>query len=143
EAFPTPAQKARAQGVSWDISHFSLIPMFLWSLFNNQQATGVSFPQQSDIDAIGNQYVFRVFEGDLKRPLFRNFFDGSDGWYRVNYSGRSSYGIAPSRFCSMLDPSHNCITIAGIYSWGLFASANSDVARVQTFLIDLATSSPP
>jgi hypothetical protein len=140
ESFPTPAQKARAQGASWDISHFSLIPMFLRSLFDNKQATGIEFPQKADLEYIGNQYVFHVFEGDRKKPLFKNFFDGSDGWYRVNYSGRSSYGIAPSRFCNMFDPSHGCTTIAGIYSWGLLAGLNLDISRVQMALIDLARS---
>lgn len=143
ETFPTLAQKARPQGVSWDISHFSLIPMFLWSLFENQNATGVDFPQQTDIEQIGNQYAFHVFEGDYKRPLFKNFFDGSDGWFRVSYQGRANYGIAPSRYCNMSDPSHGCATIAGIYSWGLLASVNPGIARVQTALIDLALSSDP
>lgn len=143
ESFPATAQKAKAQGASWDISHFSLIPMFLWSLFDNRQATGVNFPQMADIEHLANQFVFHVFEGDYQKPLFRNFFDGSDGWYRVNYSGRSNYGVAPSRFCSMFDPSHTCITIAGIYSWGLFASVDADIARVQSALIDLARSSDP
>jgi hypothetical protein len=143
ESFPTPAQKAKAQGASWDISHFSLIPMFLRSLYDNTQATGVDFPQKADIEYIGNQYVFHVFEGDIKKPLFRNFFDGSDGWYRVNYSGRSRYGIAPSRFCNMSDPSHGCLTISGIYSWSLLAPLHPDIARVQTGLIDLARSNDP
>lgn len=141
EAFPTPTQKAKPQGVSWHISHFSLIPTFLWSLFQNRSATGVDFPQQADIEHIGNQYAFHVFEGDYQKPLFRNFFDGSDGWYRVSYQGRSNYGIAPSRYCNMSDPSHGCTTIAGIYSWGLLASIDPDIARVQTALIDLARSS--
>lgn len=143
EAFPTPAQKAKPQGISWDISHFSLIPMFLWSLHENHRATGVGFPQQADIEQIGNQYAFQVFEGDYQKPLFKNFFDGTDGWYRVSYLGRSNYGIAPSRFCNMFDPSHGCVTIGGIYSWGLFASLDPDIARVQTALVDLARSNDP
>jgi len=140
EGFPTPAQKAKPRGVSWDISHFSLIPMFLWSLYENHHATGVHFPERADIEQIGNQYALRVFEGDYEKPLFKNFFDGSDGWFRVSYLGRSNYGIAPSRFCNTADPSHGCTTIAGIYSWGLLASIDPDIARVQTALIDLARS---
>jgi len=143
QSFPTAAQKAKAEGASWDISHFSLIPMFLWSLSTNKRATGVDFPEKTDIAYIANQFAFHVFEGDYARPLFKNFFDGSDGWYRVNYSGRSSYGIAPSRLCNMFDPSHGCATIAGIYSWGLLASLNPDIARVQIALIDLARGGDP
>lgn len=143
ETFPTPAQKDKPHGVSWDISHFSLIPMFLWSLFENRRATGVDFPRQADMEHIGNQYAFHVFEGDYEKPLFRNFFDGSDGWYRVSYQGRANYGIAPSRYCKMSDPSRACTTIAGIYSWGLLGSIDPDIARVQTAVIDLARSSDP
>lgn len=143
ETFPAQAQKAKPQGVSWDISHFSLVPMFLRSLYENRQSAGVNFPEKADIEQIGNQYAFHVFEGDYQKPLFKNFFDGSDGWYRVSYLGRSNYGIAPSRFCNMSDPSHGCTTIGGIYSWGLFASTNPDIARVQTALIDLARSTDP
>ena len=143
EAFPTPANRVKAKGLSWDVSHFSAVPMFLRSLNDNKAATGVDFPQQTDIDYIGNQYAFRVFEGDFKKPLFRNYFDGTDGWYRVSYLERAHYGIAPSRFCSMFDPSHGCTTIAGIYSWGLLASLNPDIAKVQNALIDLARSDDP
>jgi len=143
ESFPTPAQKAKPQGVSWDISHFSLIPMFLSSLLENRLATGVNFPQQMDLEHLGNQFTLHVFEGDYQKPLFRNFFDGSDGWYRVNYSGRSHYGIAPSRLCDMSDPSRGCISISGIYSWGLLASLNPDIAKVMNSLMDLARSHDP
>lgn len=114
--------------------------MFLWSLARNKSSSGVEFPTQADLDAIANQYVFHVFQGDYKRPLFNNFFSGGDGWYRVNYSGRSNYGIAPSRYCNMFDYSHGCITIAGIYGWGLLARFNPDIAEVQTALMDLAGS---
>ncbi|MGA2419347.1 MAG: hypothetical protein ABSG69_04640, partial [Candidatus Acidiferrum sp.] len=140
ESVPTPGQQAKPQDGSWDISHFSLVPMFLWSLYENRQASGVDFPQRTDIENIGNQYAFHVFEGDLKKPLFKNFFDGSDGWYRVGYSGRIGYGIAPSHFCTMFDRSHGCITIAGIYSWSLLAGLDPDIARVQLALINLARS---
>ncbi|HXA00129.1 MAG TPA: hypothetical protein VN025_20395 [Candidatus Dormibacteraeota bacterium] len=143
EPFPNPAAKAKPKGVSWDISHFHIVPIFLWSLFRNKQTTGVDFPAKGDIDAISNQYAFHVFQGDFAHPLFTNFFDGSDGWYRVNYSGRSNYGVAPSHFCNMFDPSHACVTIAGIYSWGLLAFLNPDVARVQTALVDLARNNDP
>jgi hypothetical protein len=143
EKFPTPANKAKVKGTSWDISHFSIVPAFLRSLFDNRATIGVDFPQKADIEYIGNQYAFHVFEGDLQRPLFRNFFDGTDGWYRVSYLGRSNYGIAPSKYCNMFDSSHGCVTIAGIYSWGLLASIYPEIAKIQIALIDLARSNDP
>jgi hypothetical protein len=85
EKFPAAADKAKVKGLSWDISHFSIVPVFLRTLYDNRAATGVDFAQKSDIEYIGNQYAFHVFEGDYQRPLFKNFFDGTDGWYRVSY----------------------------------------------------------
>lgn len=140
EKFPGPSDKAKSKGASWDISHFSIVPVVLRSLFDNKAATGVDFPQTSDIEYLGNQYAFHVFEGDYQKPLFTNFFDGTDGWYRVSYLGRSNYGIAPSRFCSMFDSSHGCTTIAGIYSWALLAPLHPAIAQIQTALINLARS---
>lgn len=143
EKFPTAADKSQAKGASWDFSHFSAVPIFLRSLYDNRQATGVDFPQKADIQYVGNQYAFHVFEGDYKKPLFKNFFDGSDGWFRVSYLGRGNYGIAPSHFCNMSDSSHGCTTIGGIYSWGVLASLSPDIAAVQTSLVNLARSDDP
>jgi hypothetical protein len=143
EKFPTPADKAKVKGLSWDISHFSIVPAFLRTLYDHRAATGVNFPQKEDIEYIGNQYAFHVFEGDYKKPLFKNFFDGTDGWYRVSYLERSGYGIAPSRYCNMSDRSRGCTTIAGIYSWGLLAPFHPGVARIQSALLDLARSNDP
>lgn len=140
EKFPAPADKSQAKGASWDISHLNVVPIFLWSLYANRRATGVNFPQSTDIEYISNQYALHVFEGDYKKPLFTNFFDGTDGWFRVSYLGRANYGIAPSRFCNTFDSSHGCIVIGGIYSWSLLAPLNPNIARIQNALIDLARS---
>lgn len=143
ERVPTPADKAGAKDTSWDISHFSIVPAFLRTLYDHRAATGVNFPQKEDIEYIGNQYAHQVFEGDYKKPLFTNFFDGSDGWYRVSYLGRSGYGVAPSRYCDMSDRSHACLTIAGIYSWALLAPFHAGIAKIQSALLDLARSNDP
>jgi hypothetical protein len=138
QAFPTDTNKAAGKGKSWDISHFSRVPRTFKALWDNVSTTGVNFPQRKDILAIGNQYAYKVFEGDFTRPLFNNFFDGSDGWYRVGYSGRDHYGYAPARYCNMADTTHACTAIAGIYGWSLLAGISQDVARVQQALLDLA-----
>ena len=143
EKFPTPADKAKPKGASWDISHFSVVSAFFRTLYDNRAATGINFPQKADIEYLANQYAYHVFEGDYKRPLFRNFFDGTDGWYRVNYLGRSSYGIAPSHYCNSADPSHSCNAFAGVYRWGLLAAFHPEIARIQLALLDLARSNDP
>jgi hypothetical protein len=143
EPVPAPANKAKSKGTSWDIGHFNVVPVLLRTLYDNRAATGVDFPQTLDIEYIGNQYAFHVFEGDYKKPLFTNFFDGSDGWYRVSYLGREGYGVAPSRFCNTFDKSHSCATIGAIYGWGLLAPLHAGVARVDAALLDLANSKDP
>jgi hypothetical protein len=143
EKFPTPTDKAKVKGTSWDIGHFNVVPVLLRTLYDNRAATGVNFPQQADIEYIGNQYAFHVFEGDYKKPLFTNFLDGTDGWYRVSYLDRDGYGIAPSRYCSQFDRSHTCATIGAIYGWGLLASLHPGITKVDSALLDLARSSDP
>lgn len=140
---PTPTDKARVKGASWDIGHFNVVPTLLRTLYDNRAATGVDFPQKEDIEYIGNQYAFHVFEGDYKKPLFTNFFDGNDGWYRVGYLGRSGYGIAPSHYCNASDPTHSCDTIGASFWWGLLASFHPGIAKIQSALLDLARSNDP
>ncbi|MGB7284459.1 MAG: hypothetical protein WBE13_19500 [Candidatus Acidiferrum sp.] len=143
ESAPRPADKAKAKGASWDIGHFNVVPVLLRTLYDNRSATSVDFPKKEDLECIGNQYAFHVFEGDYKKPLFTNYFDGNDGWYRVAYLGRSGYGVAPSRYCDMSDRSHSCDTIGAIYSWGLLAPLHPGIAKIETALLDLARSNDP
>ncbi len=143
EKVPTPADKAKVKGASWDIGHFNVVPVLLRTLYDNRPATGVDFPKKEDLEYIGNQYAYHVFEGDYKKPLFTNYFDGNDGWYRVGYLGRSGYGISPSRYCDMADRSHSCNTIGAIYSWGLLAPFHPGIAKIETALLDLARSNDP
>lgn len=143
ERTPTPADKAKGQGTSWDISHFNVVPIFLRTLYDNRAATGIDFPQKTDVEYIGNQYAFHVFEGDYKKPLFTNFFDGTDGWYRVGYLDRAGYGVAPSRYCDSFDRSHSCSTIGAIFGWGLLAPLHLGIAKVDGALLDLARSNDP
>jgi hypothetical protein len=112
-------------------------------LYDNRAATGVNFPQNTDIEYIGNQYAFHVFEGDFKKPLFTNFFDGADGWYRVGYLGRSSYGVAPSRYCDTADSKRSCATFGDINRWPLLASFHPGIAQIEIALLDLARSNDP
>jgi hypothetical protein len=143
ERLPTPADKSKVKGKSWDTSHFNVVPMFLRALHDNRAATGVNFPQTTDIEYIANQYAYHVFEGDFKRPLFRNYMDGSDGWYRVGYLGRNGYGVAPSRYCNQFDKSRSCLTTGDIMSWGLLAPFHSGLAKIELAIVDLARSYDP
>ena len=46
-------------------------------------------------DGFARLIAYRVAEGEPDLPLFRNFLDGSNGWYRVNYADRMRTGTPP------------------------------------------------
>ena len=141
-SFPTPAQKKPATGASWDISHFYRVPVFLRSLYDNRKATDVNFPQARDIQLVINQYLYRVFQGDLEKPLFTNFFDGGNGWLRVGYHGKD-FGYPPSQFCGSGDKQRPCLTTGGIYGWSQIAFFSDDLAKLQQSFLKMATGKDP
>src|SRR5262249_28374171 len=84
-----------------------------------------------------NQYVYRVFNGDYSHPLFHNFLDGSDGWYRVGYNG-AGIGHPPSVYCDQHDTRRPCLTPGNVIAWGQLAFVNPDLARLEQALVRLA-----
>jgi hypothetical protein len=141
ESFPKPEDKNPARGVSWDTSHFHRVPVFLRALYDNRKATKLSFPQAHDMQLVANQFVYKVFQGDFRRPLFSNFFDGSDGWYRVNYQGRAS-AYPPSCACNSADKPNLrlCLTSGAIQGWSQMSFFNNDLLKLQRALTLLAAS---
>jgi hypothetical protein len=142
EKFPTLAEKRVQKNASWDISHASRLPVFLRALYENRKATGSEFPQYRDLHLVANQYAYRVFNGDLSRPLFHNYFDGSDGWNRVG-SISPEFGYPPSAYCDMHNPNRRCLTPGSIMAWGLLAFANPDLAVIEQALVRLALDPSP
>lgn len=142
ERFPRVTDRRKAPGVSWDTSHFYRVPVFMRALEDNRAGTGVAFPETGDLMGLINQYVYRVFRGDFQRPLFGNFFDGRDGWYRVGYH-RSDSGIAPSRHCDMRDSRRQCLSVGAVQGWGLLVKFHRDLGRVHDALVALSTRRDP
>jgi hypothetical protein len=135
--FPSGPKKP-PQGGSWDISHAYRIPLFLRSLYDNRAAIGSSFPTLDDLKAVANQYVYVVFNGNYSRPMFSNFFDGSDGWYRVGYHGKD-FGYPPSKYCDNAAGSKTpCLSLGAVSGWGQLAFVNPDLERLQNALMRLA-----
>lgn len=89
-----------------------------------------------------NQYVYRVFNGDYSHPLFHNYFDGSDGWYRVGYNG-PEFGYPPSSYCDMHNPNRPCLMPGAIIAWGELSFASADLARLEQALMRLALDGKP
>jgi hypothetical protein len=142
ESLPTPEQRKGNPNVSWDISHAWRLPIFLRALYENRKATGVDFPRWIDLELVANQYVYKVFKGDYARPQFRNYFDGTDGWMRVDYNG-AGFGNPPSDFCDMHNPRRFCLMPGAILGWENLAFTNADLARLESSLVDLAFATDP
>ena len=96
--FPGEQDAAPVENVSWDLSHFSRIVYVLDTLRNNKAITRNSFPDDADMRKIANQMAYRVFSGTPALPLFNNHWDGSNGWFRVGYSGRTGFAYGPHDF---------------------------------------------
>lgn len=142
ERFPAPTEKRVLAAASWDISHAYRLPIFLRALYENRKATGLDFPRYRDLELVANQYVYRVFNGDFSRPLFHNYFDGSDGWHRVGFNGQG-FGYPPSRYCDQRNDKQPCLTPGNIIGWGELAFANPDLQRLEQALVKLAFDEQP
>jgi hypothetical protein len=136
DKFPLPSQKKVYAGASWDIGHAYRVPVFLRALYENRKATGSAFPAYHDLEMVVNQYLYRVFNGDFQYPLFHNFLDGSDGWFRVGFNG-PGFGHPPSLYCNMRNDQQRCMTPGSIIGWGQLAFVNSDLARLEQALVSL------
>jgi hypothetical protein len=132
-----PAERVAISKLSWDTAHAYRLPVFLRALFENRKATGLEFPGFDDLQLLANQYVYRVFEGDFAHPLFRNFLDGNDGWFRVDTA--KNWGYPPSQFCDMRKPNRPCMAPGNLAGWGLLAFVNRDLEKLQRALLSLGT----
>ncbi len=142
-SFPTPEDKKVYRGASWDVSHFYRVPVFLRSLYDNKKASGVGFPSDHDVELLTDQLMYKVFRGDLAHPLFNNYFDGSNGWYRVGYHG-GAFGYPPAQDCDAHSSDRPCATVLGaVFGWGLIASFNPDLMELQHALATLAWREDP
>lgn len=138
QTFPSISDKKAPHGISWDISHSYRIPVFLRSLYDNKSATRLDFPSKQDIVLLTNQYMYRVFQGDFEHPHFNNYFDGSNGWYNVGKSGPDT-GFPPAQYCNCHTSKLHCTIVGAIQGWGLLASFNPDLLKLQQALIQLAS----
>jgi hypothetical protein len=139
--FPVPGDRSRAPGASWDVSHAYRIPVLLRSLADTRGANGTTYPTDDDIRLTINEYVYRAFNRDLARPLFHNFLDGTDGWYRVNYSGRVGTGYPPSSYCDARTSTRPCLCRGALMGWGLLSGWSRDLRRTLGSVTALAMSS--
>ncbi|MBS0576714.1 MAG: hypothetical protein JSS45_09880 [Proteobacteria bacterium] len=92
-------------GMGWDISHARRLVPALDTFIRNRQTLKAAFGYDNpDFDpvalqrAFANQIAAKIWNQDLPHPLFSNFWDGNNGWYRAGYengTGGCRPGEAP------------------------------------------------
>jgi hypothetical protein len=97
EALQFPEQPVPPKpGVGWDFSHAYRIAWAMLTFASNPHIVGIDVDWSGASDAFARQIAIRVLESDADGlPRFRNYLDGSNGWYRVNYSNRQGSGYPP------------------------------------------------
>lgn len=135
----TPLEKnlrkpsGRRFNVGWDISHAGRFVHVFNTLYKNREVTGTGFPDRKFMEELTNQFLYGVFNGDFKKPLFTNFMDGTNGWYRVGYNGRLGYGYSPW--------SMSFAALTGGYAFWM--EYNNDIERLYYALLKMIISENP
>ena len=132
-AFPKESDKHTSPTVGWDFSHARRFTHVFTSLLDTRFATGQTFPDNTVLTKLANQVAYKIFNKDFNRPLFTNYWDGTNGWYRVGYSGRIGFAYAPSDL-SIAFPT------GGYGLWGKF---NPDIDRVMNAVWKVIDSTDP
>jgi hypothetical protein len=79
----------------WDVSHARRWVSVFDTFRRQQKTTGHAFPTDATLAAYARKLRTRVFVESGGKIRFNNYMDGSNGWYRVNYSNRPGFGYAP------------------------------------------------
>jgi hypothetical protein len=91
-----PAENLRVKGsadASWDLSHARRFFFVFNAMNNTSSAAGLKLDYTRYLRALSHQF-FHVVYADTTRHLFSNYFNGDNGWYRVNYHGQG-FGYPP------------------------------------------------
>jgi hypothetical protein len=128
-----PQQTVTAvDSLGWDISHARRLVHALDSLSRNRTAMislysipESDMPKGNIIEAFANKLALSVWNGDRKYPLFTNYWNGANGWYRVAYDtgtggcreGTPPYGLSIS------------FPTGGYVSWGLDVPVLGELGR--------------
>lgn len=129
---------------SWDISHARrLVPAldtFVRNRINIKKAFGFSsnaFDPPMLQRSFASQIVGKVWNKDRTHPLFTNFWDGQNGWYRVGYDNGTGE-------CRPGQPPYDLtwsFPTGGYPQWGQFDSTIQAIGRQLYLLIGNASES--
>ncbi|MCE5265734.1 MAG: hypothetical protein LLG97_19670 [Deltaproteobacteria bacterium] len=125
--------KYQGKGVGWDLSHARRLVHVFETLMKSKNILDLDFPTKEVMVKMANQLVYASFNRDFTRPLFSNFMDGTNGWYRVNYDGRPGSGYGPG------DMSISILT----GGYGFWSRYNADIQKLFVGLMNMLESNDP
>lgn len=96
DKYPSTNDAQSVKGIAWDISHARRFVNVFQTLYETKDILGFYFPDSTDMSFLANQFIYKVFNQDFNYPLFSNYYNGTNGWYRVAYAKRLNYGYGPS-----------------------------------------------
>jgi len=125
------------QNLGWDISHARrLVPLFdSFSDYREQMSHLYALPiEKLDGDlkgAYAQQLIKNIWNQDEKRPLFKNYWSGANGWYRVGFKGggKCTQGYPPFGLSI-------AVPTGGYFTW---AAKNAKLAELGASLYSLTS----
>lgn len=127
------SKKQHQPDSGWDLSHARRFVNVFGSLCRNQELLHFDFPTPPLLEKLANQFIYGTFNRNFAFPLFTNFMDGTNGWYRVDYSRRKGFGYGP------WDMSIAALT----GGYGFWVKYNKDIRKLYCSLYQMVDSSKP
>lgn len=94
EAGTLPPKAQPVDTIGWDISHARRLVHAFDAIDRQRDAMARQYKlPASELPPLGRsrefaaQLVAAVWNGDAEQPLFKNYWNGSNGWYRADYAG--------------------------------------------------------
>ena len=131
--YPDPGKKKKGKDVGWDLSHARRFVHVFDALHKHRVIFNMDFPSEDFMKMLTNQFLYATFHRDFKLPLFSNFMDGSNGWFRAGYEDRVGFGYGP------WDMSISVLT-GGYGFWSIY---NPDVETVFRALLEMINTTDP
>lgn len=134
-----PGSVSPVKNLGWDFSHARRLVQVLDALQRNRHALQAWYrispdklPPTDLAKAFAGQLVAGIWNGDIQRPLFANYWGGANGWYRVAYdngtgacyAGYPPFGLSDS------------FVTGGYATWGVYYPVIDGLARTIYGLSD-------
>jgi hypothetical protein len=125
------AERAAVVGSGgWDFSHARRLVHVIEALDRQRVATTKHYGLAADAipaglgPAFATALLVRVWNGDTERPLFANYWDGANGWYRAGHSsgGNCFEGYGPFKLS-------DAFALGGFASWAVHQPGIAPIGR--------------